>query len=293
MPRGDWLKLHRKIMDSKVWFYTHAQFRVWLTILLSVNWKEGWSRHRGEEIKLEPGQMTTSREHLVEESGASKKVVRDTLSKLEKDGMIETDRSSGGTLLTVCHWDKYQSNSDGGSGRSSDEGNSEGNNGGSDGGTQEEGEEGEEQNNKKPGPTDPDEFSEKRLRDEFGNKAVNFTNRFIEKNEEINPRRSTPDKGTELYRKWVRAFDRLHRIGPSGGTEGETGYKWAELKEILRYAFNHEGNGFSWKNQVRSPVQLRQRNSPDEDPKIVKIEDSMQTTNRGQSDFSDEWEDAV
>lgn len=146
----------------------------------------------------------------------------------------------------------------------------------------------------KPEPDDSDLFSEDQLREKFGAQAVKYTNCFIERSKEINPRRSTPDKGTELYLKWVQAFDRLHRIGPAGGTEGETGYSWEELNKILRYAFNHEGqNGFSWKDQVRSPVQLRKRTSSDEDPKIVKIEDSMNSAKGKESDFHDEWEDAV
>jgi hypothetical protein len=107
---GDWIKLYRKITDSKVWYYTHGQYRVWTTILLSVNWGETWGRFDGEEIKVKPGEMITSIEHLSDESMTSKNIVRKTLDKLEKDDMIETDRTNKGTHLKVLNWSKYQQN---------------------------------------------------------------------------------------------------------------------------------------------------------------------------------------
>jgi hypothetical protein len=142
----------------------------------------------------------------------------------------------------------------------------------------------------KPEPSGPDSFSMDQLREEYGDKAVEFTDYFIEQVDAVNGRRNTPDKGTELYMKWVKAFDRLNRIGPQGGTEGEDGYSWDELSEILQYAFSHEGKNFSWKNQVRSPIQLRQSPKND-DAKIVKIEDSM--PDQPEDDFYAKYEEVL
>jgi len=112
MPEG-WVKLHRKIRESKVWYYTESQLKVWITILTLVNYKTGWSRHDGEEIELDPGQMTTSMEYISKEAGVSHNIVRKTLNKLEDDGMITTDRTNKGTLLTVLNWGDYQNNGEG------------------------------------------------------------------------------------------------------------------------------------------------------------------------------------
>lgn len=137
--------------------------------------------------------------------------------------------------------------------------------------------------NRQEPPEEPPPYSEESLRDEYGDHAVEFTRRFIERQEEINPRRNPPDPGTELYRDWVLAFDRLNRIGPQGGTEGETGYSWDELAEILQWIFEDD----FWRNQVRSPIRLR-------DEKIVTVEDQMNGDSRNESsDFADQWEDAV
>lgn len=146
----------------------------------------------------------------------------------------------------------------------------------------------------KPEPSDPDDLSEEQLREDYGHKAVKFTDRFIERCNEINPRRNTPAKGTESYEKWVRAFDRLNRIGPQGGTEGETGYSWQELSDILQFVFDHDGNnGFSWADQVRSPVQLRTPSGSNDDAKIVKIEEQMKRKQeQSKSQAAKEWEDA-
>ena len=149
MNKG-WIKLHREMKGSKVWYYTHGQFRVWMTILMSVNWTESWARFNGDEVKLEPGQMVTSRSHLVEESRTSKSVVRDTLTKLEKDEMINMERSSEGTLLTVLNWGEYQQTvKTGSSDKDNDAGMEEGNEEGKEGGTHEEGQEAEELKDKK------------------------------------------------------------------------------------------------------------------------------------------------
>lgn len=108
MDSGNWIKLYRKIKESKVWFYTDSQFRVWVTILLSVNWNESWARFDGKEVKLQPGQMVTSIQHLSDESGVSSNIVRTTLNKLEDDEMVTRETTNQGTKLTVLNWHKYQ-----------------------------------------------------------------------------------------------------------------------------------------------------------------------------------------
>lgn len=110
MPDGDWIKIYRKMKDSKVWYYTDSQFRVWMTILLSANWKEEWGRFNGEERKIKPGEYPTSITRLADESGVSKNIVRTTLNKLERDEMVTCKSTQSGTLITVLNWGEHQKN---------------------------------------------------------------------------------------------------------------------------------------------------------------------------------------
>jgi hypothetical protein len=134
---------------------------------------------------------------------------------------------------------------------------------------------------------DSEDFSEGQLRDQFGEQPIEFTDHFIERQKQINPRRNTPDGATKQYRDWVQAFDRLHRIGPSGGTPGQDGYSWDELCEILSFALDDE----FWKKQVKSPVQLRKKSNSNGNAKIVNIEDSMM--DQSGSEFDQQMEGAV
>lgn len=126
MSDAGWIKIHKKMKESKVWYYTPSQFKVWMTILMEVNWKPGWGRFDGEEVKVEPGQMLTSRKHLSDCSGVGKNTVRDTLTKLEKDDMIKCKRTSQGTLITVLNWGKYQKTENQGTNEPNSEANNEG-----------------------------------------------------------------------------------------------------------------------------------------------------------------------
>ena len=106
------IKIHRKLPESKVWNYTEGQFKVFMAILLHCNWREEWGRFNGKEVKIKPGQLPTSREHLSRVSGMGGNTVRRTLEKLERDDIIETKRTSRGTLITVLNWGKYQGTED-------------------------------------------------------------------------------------------------------------------------------------------------------------------------------------
>lgn len=96
------------MLDSEAWYFTDSQFRVWIAILLHVNWNHTKARHNGEIIQVEPGQMVTSRGHLSEISGVAQSTVNRAIDQLERSDMIETDRTASGTLLTVSNWQRYQ-----------------------------------------------------------------------------------------------------------------------------------------------------------------------------------------
>jgi hypothetical protein len=271
MGDNGFIKVHRKMKDSKVWYYTASQFKVWMTILMECNWKEGWGRFQGEEVKVKPGQLLTSRKHLADCSGLGKNTVRKTLTKLEKDDMINCERTNQGTRITVLNWSKYQENEDGGTSEGdSGVGNEPDSKGDSEGDTHEEVNNGNKGNkNTTPESEDSERFDKDSLKNQYGERPVEFVERMVKGIKRVNDKASTPNPKTKTYKNWVVAFDRLNRIGPEGG---DSGYSWDRLEEILTYAFQDQ----FWSKNVASPIQLRKKGNNGLS-KIVNIENSMES----------------
>lgn len=108
------IKHYRKEMESYVWSLKPAYYKVWQTILLSVNWKESTMEFGGEPRTIKPGQMVTGREDLANRAGkgVSESQVQRALEKFESSGMIERESNNKGSLLTVVNWGKYQKTPD-------------------------------------------------------------------------------------------------------------------------------------------------------------------------------------
>lgn len=117
----------------------------WLWLLENCAFKElsRWNG-KGEEIRLQPGQIHVSIRSLTTAWGWSRKAVTTFLARLERVQKVSLSKGQSGTVLTVCNWGKYQSSGDG-QGDSLEA--SKGTAGGQPGDTQEEGKEGKENNN--------------------------------------------------------------------------------------------------------------------------------------------------
>lgn len=113
MARFDkgWLKLWR--MDDDHWLWKDNMARsLWYDLLLMANYKPSRLRTGKAIRELSAGVVVTSLAELAERVGASTKVIRLRLEAYQNDHMIVTERSRNGTIITICNWDKYQSNDD-------------------------------------------------------------------------------------------------------------------------------------------------------------------------------------
>lgn len=107
---GNYIRHHRKEMDSYVWSLKPEYYKVWQTILLNVNWKESTMDFAGEPRTIKPGQMVTGYEDLAQKAGKGVTIqnVRTAIEKFEKTDMVTTKSTNKGTLLTVVNWGEYQ-----------------------------------------------------------------------------------------------------------------------------------------------------------------------------------------
>ena len=100
---NSFIKLYRSLLDWEWWDDKNVT-RLFLTILLSVNWQT----KKWHGMTIEKGSVFTSIEHLSKKSGLTMQQTRTALNKLKSTGEITIKSTNGGTLVTVENWGKYQ-----------------------------------------------------------------------------------------------------------------------------------------------------------------------------------------
>lgn len=105
---GDWIKLHRKMLDWE-WYDDANTMRVFLHLLLKANWKP--NRWRGIDVPV--GSLISSYDTLSDELKLSRQQLRTSLKKLksnkEINKEINTEATRYGLVITICNWASYQS----------------------------------------------------------------------------------------------------------------------------------------------------------------------------------------
>lgn len=110
-----WIKLHRKIQNSKMYIaLTSKQRDVLIQILLLANHEENDWEWGAELYSCKPGQFITSLESLCQKCAKDVKLqsVRTALLKLEKWHFLTNISTKNGRLITVLNWETYQQEQD-------------------------------------------------------------------------------------------------------------------------------------------------------------------------------------
>jgi len=102
-----WIKLHRQILDSRLWSGPDSVLKVAIYLLLSCNHEQKFYRM----ISIKRGQCIRSAVQISEACGMSRKVVRRALDILEKDGFLKKSYPFGSkqvSMLSICKYGTYQ-----------------------------------------------------------------------------------------------------------------------------------------------------------------------------------------
>jgi hypothetical protein len=100
---GDWLKLHRVILDSEVMtdsFLCH----LWVWCLCRANYHE--TVFRGQAVKV--GQFVTGTVRAAEALRVSRSKLLRGLRRLKEMGNIALETNNHWTTITICRWQTYQ-----------------------------------------------------------------------------------------------------------------------------------------------------------------------------------------
>lgn len=115
-----WIKLHRSIIDSKLWSCSDATFRIGLYLILSANHKPRWVRR----VWIERGQCVRSLTQIADDCHETRNTVRYALKVLKEDEFIKIDEPFGthqGHRISICKYETYQAH-DGDEGHTQDTG---------------------------------------------------------------------------------------------------------------------------------------------------------------------------
>ena len=124
--RLGWIRLHRTIIDSKLWSCSDATFRVAVYLILEANHEPAWHRR----VWIERGQTVRSITRISEDCNLSRKATRYALQILQKDGFIAIDEPFGaqqGHRLSIYNYGTYQNEKTNKGTGGAHEGNHEGN----------------------------------------------------------------------------------------------------------------------------------------------------------------------
>jgi DNA-binding transcriptional regulator YhcF (GntR family) len=83
---------------------------IWNFLYQNAFWQDGIRQFNGHTFELKRGQIVVSVSFLAKGFGMTDKGVRVVIQKLEKQGMLGKQRASKGTIITICNYNKYQSN---------------------------------------------------------------------------------------------------------------------------------------------------------------------------------------
>ena len=105
-----WIKLHRKIMDNEIWDSNEPfdKRSAWIQLLMMANHEARTINIGNELIDLQPGQFFTSIRKLASIFGWNFKRVMRYFDLLKGAGMIRSEGTAKGTLVTIVNYELYQ-----------------------------------------------------------------------------------------------------------------------------------------------------------------------------------------
>lgn len=110
MSNKGWIKLHRKIMDNEIWDSPEPfdKRSAWIHLLMMANHEARTINIGNELIDLQPGQFFTSIRKLATIFGWNFKRVMRYFDLLKGAGMIRSEGTAKGTLVTIVNYEVYQ-----------------------------------------------------------------------------------------------------------------------------------------------------------------------------------------
>ena len=110
MSAPGWIKIHRALLDH--WCATEPEaLAVWVRLLCEANFEDKKSLINGCLVDVKRGQLVFGLDAFSAKSGVSVMKLRRIISMLESDGMINRQKTSKYSLISITCYDKHQDDS--------------------------------------------------------------------------------------------------------------------------------------------------------------------------------------
>lgn len=108
MSQG-WIKLHRKMLDSSLWFHPTA-FPVFMYLLLKANHCEKKFPWNGSDISVPAGSLISSHDsiRIGLKAKLTLKQIRTALEYLKETGRVAVQTNNRYSMISICKWEEYQ-----------------------------------------------------------------------------------------------------------------------------------------------------------------------------------------
>jgi len=104
-----WIALHRKIIESDLYFVERfTKMQAWIDLLLLANHKPATVFPKGSEIQLLRGELAYAQKTLSRRWQWNERTVKSFLEMLKKRGMIQYTNSRVTTTISILNYDRYQ-----------------------------------------------------------------------------------------------------------------------------------------------------------------------------------------
>lgn len=109
-----WIKVTAEMCDHPALAGPYDRRSAWLWLIANATWKDRSVNNKGKIIKLQRGQILAGRAFLAKQWGWSEKKVRNFIDILAGENMVKKGQSSGhfANVLTICNYERYQTQSD-------------------------------------------------------------------------------------------------------------------------------------------------------------------------------------
>ncbi|MBT11857.1 MAG: hypothetical protein CMI02_07470 [Oceanospirillaceae bacterium] len=249
-----WIALHRKIKEH--WIFDDSDFlKSWVAMLMDANHADKKRMFNGSLVTISRGQLLFGLEAFSAQNKITIAKLRRLLKMLENEGMINRQKTNKFSLITITNYDDYQN------GDRQDAGKEAGKQQASDRQSSKQKttpEQCKQLNNTKNIPSESSEGvpDENPPDDSPPEKPKPSKLKFNDEHYQLAVELSCASKarfGNALKIKldeWADAIRRLNELD---------GHSLPEIARLWRWIVQHERGNFSWADNCRTPMKLRQR----------------------------------
>lgn len=107
--KKSWIAVPRSLLKASFYKKDHDKVFFWVHLNLIANWEPTQETLGGKPIICQPGQFTTGRKQLAEQTGYSEGKIERMLTYFEKTAQrIEQQKTSTNRLITIKYWERDQ-----------------------------------------------------------------------------------------------------------------------------------------------------------------------------------------